>query len=161
MRSDVEALHGAIPTEEFDLISRHMYADSTKSNFLNAVEVYQSRHIDRTKKETKPEQGMERFRIEVGAQHGAQPANIVGAIANEAGLDGGYIGNININDDLSMVDLPEGMPQKTFRALKKVWVMGQQLKISRISEPGKKPLPKKVAPKPKGSKKDPAKKRSS
>ncbi|MDA0712095.1 MAG: DEAD/DEAH box helicase, partial [bacterium] len=36
--------------------------------------------------------GMERFRIEVGSQHGVLPGNIVGAIANEAGLDAKHIG---------------------------------------------------------------------
>jgi ATP-dependent RNA helicase DeaD len=33
------------------------------------------------------QEGMQRFRIEVGHQHKVKPGNIVGAIANEAGLD--------------------------------------------------------------------------
>ncbi|HEX2082951.1 MAG TPA: DEAD/DEAH box helicase, partial [Xanthomonadaceae bacterium] len=56
--------------------------------------------------------GMETFRIEVGHQHGVQPGNIVGAIANEAELDSRYIGRIDIRDDHSLVDLPEGMPRE-------------------------------------------------
>ncbi len=79
--------------------------------------------------------GIERFRIEVGHSHGVKPANIVGAIANEAGLDSQYIGKIDISDDYSVVDLPEGMPKEVFKDLKKVWVAGQQLKISRIDQP--------------------------
>lgn len=77
----------------------------------------------------------EQFRIEVGHSHGVKPANIVGAIANEAGLDSQYIGRIEINDNYSVVDLPEGMPRQIFKDLKKVWVSGQQLKITRLSPP--------------------------
>ena len=81
-----------------------------------------------------PEDGMERFRIEVGHKHEVKPGNIVGAIANEAGLDSQYIGGINIHDDYSEIDLPEGMPKEIFNDLKKVWVSGQQLKISRLGK---------------------------
>ena len=76
-----------------------------------------------------PSQEMERFRIEVGAEHGVQTANIVGAIANEAGLEGKYIERVTIHETHSTVDLPEGMPRDIFKALKKTWVSGQQLKI--------------------------------
>ena len=61
------------------------------------------------------------------------PANIVGAIANEAGLEGKFIGRINIFDDYSTVDLPDGMPNDIYKGLEKVWVAGQPLKISRES----------------------------
>ncbi len=81
-----------------------------------------------------PDRGMERYRIEIGHLHGVKPGNIVGAIANEAGLDSEYIGRIDIYDDFSTVDLPEGMPNDIFRILKKVWVAGQQLKISKLNE---------------------------
>jgi len=85
-------------------------------------------------KEGPPEEGMERFRIEVGHNHGVKPGNIVGAIANEAGLDSQFIGRINIFDDYSLIDLPEGMPKNIFNDLKKTWVSGQQLQISRESD---------------------------
>jgi ATP-dependent RNA helicase DeaD len=77
---------------------------------------------------------MERFRIEVGHVHGVKPGNIVGAIANEAGLDGRHIGAIEIDNDFSLIDLPVGMPREIFRDLKKVWVCGQQLRISRLGK---------------------------
>jgi ATP-dependent RNA helicase DeaD len=79
-----------------------------------------------------PDKGMERFRIEVGHEHGVKPGNIVGAIANEAEIDAEYIGRIDIHDDYSIVDLPEGMPKELFRHLKKVWVSGQRLQITRV-----------------------------
>ena len=77
---------------------------------------------------------METFRIEVGHAHHVKPANIVGAIANEAGLDAKHIGRIDIHDDHSFVDLPAGMPADVFKHLKKVWVSGQQLRITRSDE---------------------------
>ncbi|MFQ3346603.1 MAG: ATP-dependent RNA helicase DeaD [Candidatus Azotimanducaceae bacterium] len=77
---------------------------------------------------------LELFRIEVGREHGVEPSNIVGAIANEAGLDARNIGHISINDNFSMVELPAGMPKDVFGDLRKVWVCGQQLRISRDGE---------------------------
>ena len=74
---------------------------------------------------------MQTYRIEVGRAHGVQPGNIMGAIANEAGLDGKFIGRIVLRDDHSFVDLPAGMPKEIFRQLQKVRVAGQQLQISR------------------------------
>jgi len=92
------------------------------------------------RKESAPEKGMHRFRLEVGHKHKVQPGNIVGAIANEAGIDSQYIGRINIYDDYSLVDLPEGMPREVFNDLKKARVAGQQLRITRLEKdikPGK------------------------
>ena len=82
-----------------------------------------------------PEFGMETYRIEVGHAHGVKPANIVGAIANEAGLESRYIGRIDIHDDHSVLDLPAEMPADTLQHLQKVWVSGQQLRMRRV-EPG-------------------------
>ncbi len=78
-----------------------------------------------------PEPGMETFRVEVGHAHGVKPGNIVGAIANEAELDSKHIGRITIRDEYSLIDLPEGMPSEILALLKKVWVAGQRLRISR------------------------------
>lgn len=79
------------------------------------------------------QQGMERFRLEVGRNHAVKARNIVGAIANEAGLESQYIGPIEINDDYSLVDLPVGMPREVFRDLKKTWVCGCRLRLSRFT----------------------------
>jgi ATP-dependent RNA helicase DeaD len=81
-----------------------------------------------------PAADMERFRIEVGHVHGVKPGNIVGAIANEAGLEGRHIGAIDIESEFSLIDLPAGMPREVFQDLKKVWVCGQQLRISRFAK---------------------------
>ncbi|MEN8108652.1 MAG: DEAD/DEAH box helicase [Pseudomonadota bacterium] len=87
---------------------------------------------------TRPPRGMERFRIEVGHQHEVKPGNIVGAIANEAGLDAQHIGHIDIHTEFSLVDLPIGMPKEVFQDLRKARVCGQRMDISQLGQPGKK-----------------------
>jgi ATP-dependent RNA helicase DeaD len=84
--------------------------------------------------ERAPEEGMGTFRIEVGHAHGVKPGNIVGAIANEAGIDSKYIGRIEIYDDYSTLDLPADLPPDLMDHLKTVWVAGQQLNITRDGE---------------------------
>jgi ATP-dependent RNA helicase DeaD len=73
---------------------------------------------------------MVRHRIEVGHRDGVTPREIVGAIANESGLEGRFIGSIDIHDDYSTVDLPDGMPRELFAHLKRVYVRGRPLRIS-------------------------------
>jgi ATP-dependent RNA helicase DeaD len=82
---------------------------------------------------------METFRIEVGSVHGIKPGNVVGAIANESGIEGVHIGRVDIREDYSFVDLPEGMPAAIFKDLQKVRVAGRELRISRVSEKTPKP----------------------
>jgi ATP-dependent RNA helicase DeaD len=82
---------------------------------------------------------METFRVEVGSVHGIKPGNIVGAIANESGIEGVHIGRVDIREDHSYVDLPEGMPKPIFKELQKVRVAGRELRISRVSEKPPKP----------------------
>ena len=93
-----------------------------------------------------PSEGMETYRIEVGHRHGVKPGNIVGAIANEADLESKFIGRIDIHDDFSLLDLPEGMPPELMSHLQKVRVAGQPLRLSRA---GDSPLPAhRPAPRP-------------
>jgi ATP-dependent RNA helicase DeaD len=76
-----------------------------------------------------------RHRIEVGHRDGVTPREIVGAIANETGLEGRFIGHIDIRDDHATVDLPAGMPREIFRHLKQVFVCGRALQISVLDGP--------------------------
>ena len=95
---------------------------------------------------------MELYRLEVGNVHGVSPGNIVGAIANEAEIDSGHIGRIEIFEDYSTVQLPEGMPKELFKHLKKVWVSGQRLQISRMGKDEKPPA--RAGGKPRGGEAD-------
>jgi ATP-dependent RNA helicase DeaD len=70
---------------------------------------------------------------------------VVGAIANESGIEGVHIGRVDIREDHSFVDLPEGMPKQIFKLLQKVLVAGRELRISAVSEkPPKPPKPVKA-----------------
>ena len=100
----------------------------------------------RKKKHREPDSDKERYRIEVGHKHGVKPGNIVGAIANEAGLAGEHIGQIEIEENFSLVDLPIGMPKDIFMDLKNVRVCGERMAISR-NKPSKPPAKKKGKPK--------------
>jgi len=75
------------------------------------------------------------YRIEVGRDHDVQAKNIVGALANEAGIESQYIGHIKFFDSYSTVDLPPGMPKATFEQIRKIRVCGQRLDISRVDGP--------------------------
>jgi ATP-dependent RNA helicase DeaD len=75
----------------------------------------------------------ETFRIEVGYVHGVKPGNIVGAIANVAGLEGRQIGHVDIREDHTFVGLPRGMPDEIMRELSKTRVAGRMLQISTVS----------------------------
>jgi len=86
----------------------------------------------RKSRDSGPAEGMASYRIEVGNNHDVRPGNIVGAIANEAGMDSKNIGRIQIHDNYSLVDLPSSLPRAALNDLKKAWVAGQQLKIARV-----------------------------
>jgi ATP-dependent RNA helicase DeaD len=81
-----------------------------------------------------PEEGMERFRIDLGNDHGIKPGNIVGAIANEADINSKYIGRISIYDNYSTVDLPFGMPDDILRVLQRARIGSKPLKLQKLQE---------------------------
>lgn len=74
----------------------------------------------------------ELFRLDVGRAHGVKPANIVGAIANEGGLQSRYITGLKIHEEYSTVRLPQGMPKEVFRGLRRAWVCGRPLNLTRM-----------------------------
>ena len=76
-----------------------------------------------------PDVDMQRFQLDVGRRHNVKPSNIVGAIANEADLESKYIGEIEIRDGYSTVDLPADMPSGVMAILKKVRVSGRPMAI--------------------------------
>ena len=80
-----------------------------------------------------PEEGMTRYRIEVGRKDNVKPGNIVGAVTNEGGIDGQHIGPIQIYNAHSTIDLPSGMPDDVCRILQKTRVVGQVLEIRKAT----------------------------
>ena len=89
------------------------------------------RHMDRESRP--PEENMTRYRVEVGHRDRVKPGNLVGAIANESGLQGRMIGRIQIFDNHSLVDLPKGMPEDIYNSLRRLKVMNRELQITQAS----------------------------
>ena len=75
-----------------------------------------------------------RYRIDVGREHMASPKDIVGAIANEAGLESRFIGQINLFEDYSTVELPSDLSNEVLQILRRARVRQQPLNI-RLASP--------------------------
>ena len=71
----------------------------------------------------------DKYILDVGESHGVKHGQIIGAIANEAGLEGRFIRKLRIQAEQSTVELPAGMPADIFRRLAKVRVAGRPLKL--------------------------------
>ncbi|KTC86327.1 DEAD/DEAH box helicase [Legionella brunensis] len=85
-----------------------------------------------SRKQFRDDYPQELFRLDVGRVHGVKPGNIVGAIANEAGLESRFITGLKIHEDHSTVRLPQGMSKKIFQDLNGAWVCGRQLKLTSL-----------------------------
>lgn len=123
--------------DEKELKQTHAFVGDPKSRAMGRREGRSPKRADKApprKRPTSlkdfPDLEMARFRIEVGLRNSVKPGNIVGAIANEAELESKYIGEIEIREDYSTVDLPVDMPKGVFAILKKVRVAGRPLGIS-------------------------------
>ncbi len=67
--------------------------------------------------------------VAVGHDQGVKPGNLVGAIANEGGLDAGQIGRVVIKDRFSLIDLPKDLDDAVLKHLRDVKVAGTALMI--------------------------------
>jgi ATP-dependent RNA helicase DeaD len=77
-----------------------------------------------------PERGMMRLYIDVGRDDGVRPADIVGAIANEAGIPGRAIGAIELFERFSFVEVPNNHSERVMRALKRTTIRGRKISPS-------------------------------
>ena len=69
--------------------------------------------------------------LNVGKAAGVRPADLVGAIAGEAGVDSGVIGAIRIADDHSLVDVPESLATRIVVSLRNAKVRGRRVTVRR------------------------------
>ncbi|MET0293139.1 MAG: DEAD/DEAH box helicase [Steroidobacteraceae bacterium] len=75
------------------------------------------------------------WRLSVGRRHGAQPGHIVGAIANEAKLQGPQINGVDIRAEYTLVRLPAALPEAVIARLSKVRIRGQELALQASNLP--------------------------
>jgi ATP-dependent RNA helicase DeaD len=69
-----------------------------------------------------------------GRRAGIRPGDLVGAIANEAGVPGSVVGAIQIFDDFALVDVQAAVAGAVADALRGTRVRGQQLPV-RLERP--------------------------
>lgn len=78
---------------------------------------------------------MATYRIRVGRRHKVQPGQIVGALANEGGLNRADFGHIDIKADHTLVELPARLAPQTWSALKRTRISGQLIELAEERAP--------------------------
>jgi ATP-dependent RNA helicase DeaD len=77
-----------------------------------------------------PERGMTRLFLDIGRDDGVRPADIVGAIANEASISGRAIGVIELFERFSFVEVPSNQSEQVLRALNRTTIRGRKIAAS-------------------------------
>nr|WP_062073191.1 DEAD/DEAH box helicase [Demequina sediminicola] len=104
-----------------------------------------SERPDRKERGDRPDRGPRRegasgdrvsYKIAVGRRHKVEPRQIVGALANEGGLDRGDFGRISIKPDFSLVELPKDLPAEVLRNLSRTRISGVLIDIELDRGPG-------------------------
>lgn len=80
------------------------------------------------------DEGMVRLFLDAGRSSGVRPADIVGAIANEADVPGSAIGSIDIYDRFSYVEVPEQYRQQVLKRMDGATIRSQDVRI-RVATP--------------------------
>jgi ATP-dependent RNA helicase DeaD len=80
------------------------------------------------------EEGMVRLFIDAGSRGGVRPGDIVGAIANEAGVPGKAIGSIDIYDDFTFVEIPAQFRDQVLQRMARATIRGRPVGI-RVATP--------------------------
>lgn len=75
------------------------------------------------------------YRIAVGRRNKVTPGMVVGALANEGGLDRADFGHIQIRADYTIVDMPAGLPREAKDALKHTKIAGRPIQLRRDKKP--------------------------
>jgi ATP-dependent RNA helicase DeaD len=89
-------------------------------------------------RDPKPAAGFATYRIDVGRKHRVEPRQIVGALANEGGLNRREFGAITIRSDFSLVELPADLSRGTWDGLKDTRIGGRPIKLRKDSgRPGR------------------------
>ena len=79
--------------------------------------------------------GWEQLWIGGGRRAGLRPGDLVGAIANEAGVPGSVVGAIQLFDDFALVDVQRDVADAVEHALRNAMIRGQKLPVRREHAP--------------------------
>jgi ATP-dependent RNA helicase DeaD len=84
---------------------------------------------DRERPARKTRDDLATYRVAVGKRHKVGPGSIVGAIANEGGLNRSDFGHITIKADHSLVELPAKLSPSTLKALENTRISGVLIEL--------------------------------
>lgn len=80
-----------------------------------------------------------RYRLEVGRKHRVTVDEIKRVLVAESGVDSNLIGRVDIRNDFTLVELPDGMPDDIYQLLTGVEINRQKLNIKRLKPLRSKP----------------------
>ncbi len=86
---------------------------------------------DRQRERITPEWEVTRLYIGAGRNSNVRPADLVGAISNEVGIDGRAVGAIQIADKFSLVEVPEEIAEDIIAALRATTIKGKRVPVRR------------------------------
>jgi ATP-dependent RNA helicase DeaD len=98
---------------------------------------------DRAERDARPQRGgrdrggtrdVARLYVALGRKAGVRPGDLVGAIANEAGIDSRDIGAIEIADRFSLVEVPDDAAEEIIQALRGTTIRGKRVLARRDRE---------------------------
>ncbi len=93
-----------------------------------------------------PEKGMTRLFVSMGRGDGLRPQDLVGAIANEAGLRGKDVGSIDIYDRFTFVEVPSGEVERVVAALTRTGLRGRPVGVRPAGDEPMPPKPPREGP---------------
>jgi len=85
--------------------------------------------------------GMAKVYIGAGREAGIRPGDLIGAIANESGLNSGVIGSVEVMDRFSLVEVPEVLAREIIETLSRTRVKGQKVLVRLFLEQGSRRKP--------------------
>jgi ATP-dependent RNA helicase DeaD len=136
------------PTRAFD------GAKSKKHGAWDQEKGHRKGHSDDSRPRREPRRGrsdvaMSTYSIAVGKRHKVEPRQIVGAIANEGGLQREDFGHIDIRGDHSLVELPAELSAQTWAALERTRISGKLIDLRRDDAPSRPGAAERAAPRKK------------
>ena len=139
----VESIRETIEEGEFDLMLPSVEALGEEFDALEIAAaalhlLWKERHQNPavvSEEETfgdyeQPEVGMCRVFVGMGRQDGLRPGDLVGAITNEAGLNGKQIGVIDLLDRTAFVEVPISEGQRVVDALSNTKIRSRRVKVA-------------------------------
>ena len=111
------------------MLDRSRDVDGENEQDIPSVDLGSGHGARKERKPSRPRAdnaAMTRIFIGVGRNDNVRPADLVGAIANEAQIDSRELGAIDIADRFSLVEIPEAIAEQVIKALKRTTIRGKK-----------------------------------